>query len=123
MGEAICELASALHTSAGEWGELLPFMFAAVQGSATPDRLREQSLLIFARLAHDIVDTLAAHLPMLHGCACPIGRRLRRSIGRSAVLGQCLKAPALPVRMAAMQATVALTCAIESPAQRKDMQA
>ena len=70
MGDAICELASSLHNDGGEWAELLPFMFAAVQGAGTSERLREHSLLIFARLACDIIDSLLAYLPVLHGGAC-----------------------------------------------------
>ena len=53
-------------------------MFTAVQAAGPAERVREHSLLIFARLAHSIVDTLVAHLPMLHGRACAL-----RALGRA----------------------------------------
>lgn len=84
VSDAVAELAAGTVEEGG-WPELLPFMFQCVQSNIT---LRmECALLIFAQLAHYIMDTLRQYMGTLH-----------------TTLGQCLGSPQQDVSVAAMRA-------------------
>ncbi|KAF9670235.1 hypothetical protein SADUNF_Sadunf13G0047300 [Salix dunnii] len=65
INDTISELAAAVLPDGG-WQELLPFMLQCVTAQNNHN-LQESSLLIFARLAQYIGETLIPHLATLHG--------------------------------------------------------
>lgn len=82
--DTVAELATSILEDIG-WPELLPYMFQCVQ-SNVPLQM-ESALLIFAQLAHYIIDTLRQYLGTLHG-----------------TLAQCLASQHPDVALAAMRA-------------------
>lgn len=87
VSDAVAELATSVLENPG-WPELLPYMFQCVQ-SNVPLQM-ECALLIFAQLAHYILETLRQYLGTLHG-----------------TLAQCLASPHSDVAVAAMRAATA----------------
>lgn len=65
INDTVSELAASALPDGG-WPELLPFMFQCVTAQDNHN-LQESALLIFARLAHFIGETLIPHLSTLHG--------------------------------------------------------
>ncbi|KAF2288199.1 hypothetical protein GH714_004942 [Hevea brasiliensis] len=63
INDTVSELAASILPDGG-WPELLPFMFQCV--TAQNHNLQESALLIFARLAQFIGETLIPHLSTLH---------------------------------------------------------
>jgi importin-5 len=102
--DAISELAASLLPE-NAWPELLPFLFRAASG---PDahNLQESALLIFARLADYIAESLLDHLMTIHN-----------------LLASALAHPTSPdVRIAALGAAVNLVQCLPTNSDRDKMQ-
>ena len=100
--DTVCELAAGILEE-GKWPELLPFLFQCV--TAGSEAHKESSLNIFAQLAEYIGDALVPHLAMLHG-----------------ILGQCLQAGEMSVRLASLRACCCFVESLENPADRAKFQ-
>eukprot|EP00884_Botryococcus_braunii_P020479 jgi/Botrbrau1/7114/Bobra.0165s0131.1 len=102
VSDAVAELASSILTGPG-WPELLPYMFQCVQ-SNVPLQM-ECALIIFAQLAHYILETVRQYLGTLHG-----------------TLAQCLASPHSDVAVAAMRAATTFILAVDDSAERQRFQ-
>ncbi|VAH44485.1 unnamed protein product [Triticum turgidum subsp. durum] len=102
--DAISELATLLLPE-NTWAELLPFLFRAASTPEAPN-LQESALLIFARLADYIAESLLDHLMTIHN-----------------LLASALAHPTSPdVRIAALSAAVNLVQCLPTNADRDKMQ-
>nr|CAD1840395.1 unnamed protein product [Ananas comosus var. bracteatus] len=102
--DAVSELAASLLPE-NAWPELLPFLFQSAASPASP-HLQESALLVFARLADYIADSLRQYLPTIHD-----------------LLLASLSHPSSPdVRIAALGATVNLVQCLHSSADRDRLQ-
>ncbi|KAM0885113.1 hypothetical protein ACQ4PT_030536 [Festuca glaucescens] len=102
--DAVSELATLLLPE-NTWAELLPFLF---QAASTPDapNLQESALLIFARLADYIAESLLDHLMTIHN-----------------LLAAALAHPTSPdVRIASLSAAVNLVQCLPTNSDRDKMQ-
>ncbi|KAI4981364.1 hypothetical protein ZWY2020_021849 [Hordeum vulgare] len=102
--DAISELATLLLPE-NTWAELLPFLFRAASTPEAPN-LQESALLIFARLADYITESLLDHLMTIHN-----------------LLASALAHPTSPdVRIAALSAAVNLVQCLPTNSDRDKMQ-
>uniref|UniRef100_M8CRZ7 Importin-5 n=1 Tax=Aegilops tauschii TaxID=37682 RepID=M8CRZ7_AEGTA len=102
--DAISELATLLLPE-NTWAELLPFLFRAASTPEAPNP-QESALLIFARLADYIAESLLDHLMTIHN-----------------LLASALAHPTSPdVRIAALSAAVNLVQCLPTNADRDKMQ-
>uniref|UniRef100_A0ACD5YX68 Uncharacterized protein n=1 Tax=Avena sativa TaxID=4498 RepID=A0ACD5YX68_AVESA len=102
--DAISELATLLLPE-NTWAELLPFLFRAASTPEAPN-LQESALLIFARLADYIAESLLDHLMTIHN-----------------LLASALAHPTSPdVRIAALSAAVNLVQCLPTNSDRDKMQ-
>ena len=97
VGDTVSELAAGVYEEG--WPELLPFLFQCVTGGADP--LKVTALNVFGELAAYIGDSLVPHLATLHG-----------------ILGQCLQAADMEVKLASLRACCCLRRRAREPARQ-----
>ena len=101
VGDTVSELAAGVYEEG--WPELLPFLFQCVTGGADP--LKVTALNVFGELAAYIGDSLVPHLATLHG-----------------ILGQCLQAADMEVKLASLRACCAFVDSLENQHDRAKFQ-